>query len=239
MNVIDEEYNQYNIILGSTPIDFMNHGFSPASDLIMDEDLLFNNQITMYLNMFKNIDVKDKKILEVGCGRGGGMSSIAKYLDVRDLYACDQNKMNIDYCKNNQQDFIDFKQSNAHSLDYEDNSFDIVLSVESSHSYENPELFFNEVNRVLKNDGVFLYVDCGQVIHQFYKYFYLFDKIIREDITKNVKNSCKEDSIKFKKIIPNENIKNLYVGIADFKFNQYSKSNNQYIRYVAYKGGDK
>ena len=239
MNIVDEEYSQINLLFGSTPVDFMNHGFSPALDIIMEEDLLFNNQITLYLNMFKDIDIKNKKILEIGCGRGGGISSIAKYLNTKDLYACDQNKMNIDYCKNNQQDFINFKQSNAHSLDYEDNSFDIVLNVESSHCYDNPEIFFNEVNRVLKNDGVFLYVDCGQVIHEFYKYFHLFNKVIREDITKNVKDACKEDSIKFKKLIPDENIKNLMVHIAEFKFNQYSMANNQYIKYIAYKNGSK
>jgi ubiquinone/menaquinone biosynthesis C-methylase UbiE len=239
MNSVDEEYNQCNLIFGSTPVDFMNHGFSPASNIIMDEDLLFNNQITLYLNMFKDIDIKNKKILEIGCGRGGGISSIAKYLNTKDLYACDQNKMNIDYCKNNQQDFISFKQSRAQSLDYEDKSFDIVLSVESSHCYDNSELFFNEVDRVLKNDGVFLYVDCGLVIHEFYKYFHLFDKVIRQDITKNVKDACKEDSIKFKKMIPDENIKNFLVNIAEFKFNQYSMSNNQYIKYVAYRNNDK
>ena len=239
MDSTDKEYTQFNLIFGSKPFDFMNHGFSPASPIILDEDLLFSNQITMYLNMFNDIDIKNKKILEIGCGRGGGISSIAKYLNIKDLYACDKNKMNIEYCKNNQEDFISFKQSDAHSLDYDDNSFDIVLSVESSHSYDNPELFFNEVNRVLKNDGIFLYVDCGQVIHKFYKYFYLFNKIIEEDITKNVMNSCKEDSIKFNNMIDDEDIRSIYVDIANFKFNQYSKSKNQYIKYAAYKAGGK
>jgi ubiquinone/menaquinone biosynthesis C-methylase UbiE len=239
VNSIDEEYNLYNIILGSKPFDFMNHGFSPASRIILDEDLLFSNQITMYLNMFNDIDIKNKKILEVGCGRGGGISSIAKYLNTKDLYACDQNKMNIEYCKNNQKDFINFKQSDAHFLDYDDNFFDIVLNVESSHCYDNPELFFNEVTRVLKNDGIFLYVDCGKVIHQFYKYFYLFDKIIEEDITKNVMNSCREDSIKFNNMIDDEQIRDIYVNIANIKFNEYSKSDSQYIKYVAYKDAGK
>lgn len=235
INEVDEEYTQYNLIFGSNPIDFMNHGYFPESKLILQEDFLFKNQITMYLNMFEGINIKNKKILEIGCGRGGGISSLAKYLNAKELYACDQNKLNIEYCKTYQQDFINFKQCRAQNLEYEDGSFDIVLSVESSHSYKDPELFFNEVSRVLKKDGIFLYVDCGQTIHEFYKYFSLFDKIIREDITKNVKDSCKEDAIKFNQMLPNGDIKNIYVGIANFKFDQYSKSKNQYIKYVAYK----
>jgi hypothetical protein len=46
--------------------------------------------------------------------------------------------------------------------------------------------------------------------------------IIEEDITKNVMNSCKEDSIKFNNMIDDEDIRSIYVDMADFKFYQYS-----------------
>ena len=52
-------------------------------------------------------------------------------------------------------------------------------------------------------------------------------------------NSCREDSIKFNNMIDDEEIRNIYVNIADFKFNQYSKSDSQYIKYVAYKDSNK
>ena len=185
--------------------------------------------------MFDGINMSNKNILEIGCGRGGGIAAIEKYLKPKELHACDLNSMNIQYCKNNQGKTINFKQCNAQNLQYPDNYFDVVINIESSHSYEEPDLFFKEVNRVLKYDGIFLYSDTGNVIHQFPKSFQYFKKIIREDITKNVEQSCVEDYEKFNKVIENKRFKEIYMNIAKNKAIEYSGSNNTYIKYIAYK----
>lgn len=235
MDFVNRMFEHVNEIFGDSKIDFMNHGYSPSLDIIDNKDILFKNQISLYLQMFDNIETSKKRILEVGCGRGGGASAILKYLKPLSIDACDINQKNIDYCLKHQPPEINFKQAYAQSLTYPDNFFDIVINVESSHCYNNYSLFFHEVNRVLKKDGIFLYVDCGQVIHNFNKFFHLFKKIIRDDITENVKKSCQEDYDKFNNMIEDKEIKKILTDTAIEKANKYSNGNNQYIKYVGYK----
>lgn len=232
----NQQYTIANSILGDSDLDFMNHGYAPSLNIIDEEDFLFKNQITLYLQMFENINVSNKKILEVGCGRGGGASSIKKYLNPLEISACDFNLSNIKYCIDNQSSDIIFKHSDAQELLYPDKYFDIVINVESSHCYNNIDLFFTEVSRVLNDDGIFLYTDCGKNIHEFYRFFDHFKKISRYDITENVKLSCEEDSEKFDKMIYDEKIKNIYSNISKEKAKEYASRNNQYIKYVAHKG---
>lgn len=235
MHDIDLNYTNLNKAFGDYSADFMNHGYFPSLDIVDDIDSLFKNQISLYLQMFNNIDVSDKKILEIGCGRGGGASAVLKYLKPLSIDACDMNTANIQYCLRNQPFEINFKQSYAQGLRYQDSSFDIVLSIESSHSYDNYHLFFEEVDRVLKQGGIFLYADCGDVIHNFDHFSNYFKKIIREDITENVRKACEEDYIRFNNLIDNENVKNMLVDIAKRKAKLYAEGDSQYIKYIAYK----
>ncbi len=232
-----QEYDRVNMLLGDSSIDFMNHGYSPSYEIISEDDFIFKNQISLYLNMFDGIDSKDKKILEVGCGRGGGIAAIKKYLDTDKLFACDINKLNIEYCKNNHDNSIEFKVSNAHKLDYPDNFFDILLSVESSHCYYLPKLFFSEVSRVLKPGGVFLYTDCGKNIKIFGPEVLDFTNIKKEDITKNVRESCLEDYEKWKLLMLDEDIKEKFTRIALSQSEEYSKGSDMYLKYIAINKG--
>ena len=228
-----QEYNEVNMLLGNTGVNFMNHGYSPSSEIISEDDFIFKNQISLYLNMFEGIDSKGKKVLEVGCGRGGGISAIKKYLDTDKLFACDINKLNIEYCKNNHDDSIEFKVSDAHKLDYPDSFFDIVLSVESSHCYHLPKLFFSEVSRVLKPGGIFLYTDCGRNIKRFSSEVSEFIDIKEENITENVKQSCLEDYEKWQSLILDEDIRKKFTTIARLKSEEYATGSDMYLKYIA------
>ena len=67
----------------------------------------------------------------------------------------------IDFCNAHYKDVdkLNFKCGNAGKLPFEDNSFDFVVNVESARCYNNQQAFFNEVFRVLKNDGKLLLAD--------------------------------------------------------------------------------
>jgi O-methyltransferase len=145
MNNIDKFYTDVNIFFELEKIDFMNHGYYPTSSLLNDKNETFKNQKSLYLSLFKDVDTNNKVILDVGCGRGGGINTLDKYFNFKEIYACDVNEKNIQYCKNNNSSNINYKTLNALNLEYPDNFFDIVTNVESSHCYENPSLFFLEI----------------------------------------------------------------------------------------------
>lgn len=227
-----EEYNKVNFLLGESNINFMNHGYSPSYKTISENDFIFKNQISLYLKVFEGVDFEGKTILEVGCGRGGGISAVKKYLNVGKVYACDINNMSIEYCKNNHDSCIEFKVSNAHKLDYPDSFFDILVNVESSHCYNTPKLFFKEVFRVLKPGGMFLYSDCGNNIKKFNPEKSGFMCIKKEDITENVRQSCLEDYEKWKLLILDEKIKEKFMNIALTMSEEYAKKSDMYLKYT-------
>jgi len=232
MNDSNKMYDELNIFFKSKKNSFMNHGYSPSSTLIKDKNLDFKNQISLYLSLFDKIKTDGLSILEIGCGRGGGINALSNYFNFKEIYACDINKNNIDFCKNTHSDKINFSVGNAEKLDYEDNRFDIIINVESSHLYNDFSSFYKEVKRVLKPDGIFLYTDTGTNIHFFPFFFYLFKNIMRTDITENVKNACMEDIENFKNLDIDEEVKDFMINLRKIKYNEYSLTNNQYIRYT-------
>ena len=58
-----------------------------------------------------------------------------------------------------------FQNGDAENIPYENEFFDIVINVESSHCYSSLDRFFMDVNRVLKNKGVFYYMDFTPAIY--------------------------------------------------------------------------
>ncbi len=54
---------------------------------------------------------------------------------------------------------VTFEVASAYSLPCEDRSVDLVLSMNTLHHLDRPVLFFNEVARVLKEDGGVVIVD--------------------------------------------------------------------------------
>ena len=54
---------------------------------------------------------------------------------------------------------LEFKEGDAENLPFPDNSFDVVINVESSHCYGNMEKFVSEAIRVLRPGGVFGWAD--------------------------------------------------------------------------------
>ncbi len=141
---------------------FMNFGYSSMEEklAIDDNDEKNRYSIQLYHHIATGVEIKGKSVLEVGCGRGGGLSYIARYLKPSSIVGVDLNPKAIKFCKEHyKSDIIRFIQGNAQELPFENDSFDVVLNVESSHRYPNIDLFFSEVRRVLKLGGYFLFTD--------------------------------------------------------------------------------
>ena len=105
-------------------------------------------------------DISEKKILEVDSGRGGGASYILRYLKPKSVVGIDISKNAVRPCNSKHQyPNLSFCVGESEKTPFKDESFDIVLNVESSHYYGNIPLFLAEVKRVLKPRGFFLWAD--------------------------------------------------------------------------------
>jgi SAM-dependent methyltransferase len=143
-------------------IIFMNYGYSSPDQKIdldpKDEPNRFS--IQLYHQLAAMVDLKEKSLLEIGCGRGGGLSYIAKHFPLNKSVGIDLNQRAVDFSNNYYKiNNLSFQQGDAQNLDLEDKSFDVILNVESSHRYPDMIAFLGQVKRILKPGGYFLFTD--------------------------------------------------------------------------------
>ena len=140
---------------------FMNYGYidseSPELDSLDEPYRLF---IQLYHMNIRDVSLENKEVLEVGSGRGGGASWIAKTMKPSSLIGLDFSGKAVSLCnKWYEQENLDFREGNAQDLPFQKNNFDVVYNVESSHCYGDMSKFVSEVFRVLKNGGNFCWTD--------------------------------------------------------------------------------
>jgi ubiquinone/menaquinone biosynthesis C-methylase UbiE len=146
----------------SADITFMNYGYSDQKqeiDLTPEEEPN-RYPIQLYHHIAENIDFRNKALVEVGCGRGGGLFYIVKRWSPYSATGIDISKTSVRFCNDNFKiEGLTFLHGDAQHLPFENQSCDIVINVESSHRYENFEGFLTEVHRILCNGGLFLLAD--------------------------------------------------------------------------------
>lgn len=144
---------------------FMNYGYAPldphAEKLKLDDaDEPNRYSIQLYHHVANAVNLKDLDVLEVGSGRGGGSYYIKCYLEPKTVVGVDYSEKAVAFCNDSYSiDGLSFITGDAESLPFEDNSFDVVVNVESSHCYGSMDAFLMEVKRVLRQGGYFLYAD--------------------------------------------------------------------------------
>ena len=116
--------------------------------------------IQLYHRTATQADLSGKRVLEVGCGHGGGASYLMHTLHPASYTGLDLNPTGIAFCqKRHRLAGLDFVQGDAEDLPFADQSFDAVINVESSHCYPHFPRFLAEVERVLRPGGHLLYCD--------------------------------------------------------------------------------
>ena len=141
---------------------FMNFGYHNDSVTValLPGDEKNRYPIQLYHQLALRADLELKDICEVGSGRGGGLAWIHKTFNPKSSIGVDLNPQAVKFCNQYylMQD-LRFEKGDAQSLPLTDNSFDIVLNVESSHRYPSFELFLSEAYRILRDDGTLLFTD--------------------------------------------------------------------------------
>lgn len=110
-------------------------------------NFIVKNEVYMFLDYLKNID-KDVKILEIGAGDGYcayklkefGFSNIIA-TDIEPRYPA----------------FFNVDKVGAAELPFDNNEFDIIISMSVLEHIPNINIAMNELSRVLKNDGFMLH----------------------------------------------------------------------------------
>lgn len=139
-----------------------NYGFAPA-----DGHQPERFQLQLYTELLRLFETtrdlrRVSSLLEISCGRGGGLAHVAHRLPREsNVVGLDFSAHAIAFCKERYEAVsnLSFVRGNALHLPFTDASFDVVINVEASHAYGNDTAFLREVSRVLRSDGCFLYAD--------------------------------------------------------------------------------
>ncbi len=156
---------------------FMNYGYAPiegeegrsvndeAGDAttalkLRSEDEGNRYSIQLYHHVASGVYLAGRDVLEIGCGRGGGASYVARYLGPRSVTGMDLAPNAVAFCRRHHaSDRLHFVCGDAVALPFVDASFDAVINVESSHCYGSMREFLSEVRRVLRPGGHLLLAD--------------------------------------------------------------------------------
>lgn len=144
---------------------FLNFGYVPDgshSHAVFQPDAysLNANSVRLLLEVIGEVDLNHKSVVDVGCGRGGNLTAMSKFYSPSMIAGIDICEANIVFCKSRKRlQNVSLIVGDAEQLPFADASFDIVLNIESAHAYPNRKQFYEEVYRVLKPNGVFLYTE--------------------------------------------------------------------------------
>ena len=200
-------YNSINEQLDSSifgqSAQFMNFGYvaneNPQySKIELHKNLFDRNSVKLILEVVGDLDISGLEILDVGCGRGGTISVTNKYFEVKRAVGIDLSIAAVDFCNRNYDHAnARFISADAEYLPFKDTCFDVVINIESSHCYPNILGFYEEVFRILKTNGYFLYADLFLLADEVGRHLQLLRRLgflieRDQDIRTNVLASCDE-----------------------------------------------
>jgi SAM-dependent methyltransferase len=143
---------------------FLNYGYLPTdsnneSAFAIREGTFNANSVRLVLEVIGSLDLNDRTVVEIGCGRGGNSALVAEKFSAH-VVGVDMSSEAIAFCRRaHAKHSIDFKVGDALNIPLDDESCDAVINVESSHSYGNLPKFLGEVGRICRSGGWFLHTD--------------------------------------------------------------------------------
>lgn len=229
---------------------FMNYGYAampPAPISLEASDEANRYSVQLYHATINGLKLENLRVLEVGSGRGGGAAYVKKYHKPAEMVGLDFSAKAVALCN----EFykipgLRFMQGDAENLPFDDNSFDAVINVESSHCYGSVDAFLGQVRRVLRPGGYFLYADFRDQVKMDTWRQQIRDSgltLVNEmDITKNVVAALDADDERKTKLINKLVPKLLLSSFKDFSgvkgsaiYNEFRSGVTPYVRFLLQK----
>lgn len=127
--------------------DFFNYGYWDSTT--RDQKVACENLLEKLLAFFPS---KSGDVLDVACGKGGSSRYLLKYYPPEAITGINISEKQLATCRENVPG-ARFLLMDASTLDFEDNTFDNILCVESAFHFDTRESFIAEAYRVLKPNG--------------------------------------------------------------------------------------
>ena len=107
-----------------------------------------------------DVDLKDRRVLDLGCGSGGITLYIAKHFHPRQIVGFDVELPVIEQARHRATDArlagrVEFTQGPPGNLPFPDESFDVVFSKDAMVHVPDKNAIFAEIFRLLKPGGAF------------------------------------------------------------------------------------
>ncbi len=128
-------------------------------------DVLFGNWIrNMQKRVIELVDVVDIKggarILDAGCGTGNLLVLLEGYGKNFEVYGVDISKEMIDIAGGKVKE-AELEVQSVEDLDFRDNFFDYIFSIDAFHHYSDKKLAMDNFYRVLRKNGKLAIVDIN------------------------------------------------------------------------------
>lgn len=203
VSILDKDENVLLLNYGYADLD---SGARPLPLCPIDEKHRYEVQLYHHVASTISSDWEGLVVLEASSGRGGGAYYIKRHFRPESITGVDFSRKAISFCNQHYEvDGLSFVHGDAEALDFPDASFDVVINIEASFYYPHVERFFNNVARILKPSGYFLYADMCYIEDletwqaQLRKMGLML--LYEEDITPNVIKALALDRARRKKII--------------------------------------
>lgn len=141
---------------------FMNYGYADDSAplTLAPADEPYRHPLQLYRQVVAGLDLAGRDVLEVGSGRGGGAAWLARTGQPCRYLGVDLSDAAVAWCQQRHAlPNLEFRTGRADALPVDDESFDVVVNVESSHGYPDMAGFLSEVRRTLRAGGHFAFCD--------------------------------------------------------------------------------
>ena len=191
-------------------VNFMNYGYAPLNG-DKSIELEKNDEknrfcIQLYHHVVSSVNLEDKKVLEIGSGRGGGAHYVARYYKPQVYTGIDISASVIEFCNRfYHTPGLSFVEGRAEKIPFGAETYHAVVNVESARCYSDIKAFFREVHRILSPGGHFLFADMienGKVNDIRNKLRDSGFSIYREkEITRNVARGLELDTQRREKLI--------------------------------------